>query len=130
VRYEVLNFITLGTRKKAPAASRLAPYSFVGGKGGWHRAPCSSLTLPPSAQRVSFAAMSTITTILEPDADGTLHLPLPEELRHGKIRITATLQRATEDSRRAKAGVWSGRQGFWMAPDFDEPLEDFREYME
>ena len=41
--------------------------------------------------------MSTITTILEPDADGTLHLPLPEELRHGKIRITATMLRATEE---------------------------------
>jgi len=28
--------------------------------------------------------MNTITAILEPDADGTLHLPLPPELRHGK----------------------------------------------
>ena len=74
--------------------------------------------------------MSTITTILEPDADGTLHLPLPEELRHGKIRITATLQRATEESHLARAGVWSGRQGFWMASDFDEPLDDFRESVE
>ena len=67
--------------------------------------------------------------ILEPDADGTLHVPLPEELRHGKVRITATVQRASEDSSRAKAGVWTGRQGFWMAPDFDDPLEDLREYM-
>jgi hypothetical protein len=39
--------------------------------------------------------MSTITAILEPDADGTLHLPLPPELRHTKIRVTATLE-ATE----------------------------------
>ena len=93
------------------------------------RQPCF-LTLPQPTQRVSFATMSTITTILEPDPDGTLHVPLPEELRYGKIRITATMQRATEESHRARAGVWSGRQGFWMAPDFDDPLDDFREYME
>src|SRR3954464_10792729 len=36
--------------------------------------------------------MSTITAILEADADGTLHLPLPEELRQGKVRIEATLE--------------------------------------
>jgi hypothetical protein len=38
--------------------------------------------------------MSTITAILEADADGTLHLPLPIELRHGKIEVTATLKPA------------------------------------
>ena len=42
--------------------------------------------------------MSTITTILEPDADGTLHLPLPEMLRHGKMRVVATP--LEEDERR------------------------------
>lgn len=35
--------------------------------------------------------MSTITAILEPHADGTLHLPLPAELRHSKVRVQATL---------------------------------------
>lgn len=39
--------------------------------------------------------MSTITAILEADADGTLHLPLPAELRHGKIAVTATLEAAS-----------------------------------
>jgi hypothetical protein len=39
--------------------------------------------------------MSTITAILEPDADGTLHLPLPAELRHGKIKVEAKLEPAT-----------------------------------
>ena len=88
------------------------------------------LTLPPPTQHVSLATMSTITTILEPDPDGPLHLPLPKELRYGKIRITATMRRATEESHRARAGVWSGRQGFWMAPNFDDPLDDFRESVE
>ena len=36
--------------------------------------------------------MSTITAILEADADGTLHLPLPAELRGGKIRVEAKME--------------------------------------
>lgn len=40
--------------------------------------------------------MSTITAILEADADGTLHLPVPEELRRGKVQIVATLDPVTE----------------------------------
>lgn len=39
--------------------------------------------------------METIVAILEPDADGTLHLPLPEGLRHGKVEVTATLSAAS-----------------------------------
>jgi hypothetical protein len=41
--------------------------------------------------------MSTLTAILEPDADGTLHLPLPDHLRHGKVKIVATLENAPEN---------------------------------
>ena len=36
--------------------------------------------------------MSTITAILEPNAEGTLHLPLPLELRGGKIKVVARLE--------------------------------------
>lgn len=42
--------------------------------------------------------MSTITAILEANADGTLHLPLPAELRHGKIEVAATLKAANGTS--------------------------------
>lgn len=35
--------------------------------------------------------MSTITAILEPHADGTLHLPLPANLRSGRVRVVANL---------------------------------------
>ncbi|HBJ87697.1 MAG TPA: hypothetical protein DDZ88_28340 [Verrucomicrobiales bacterium] len=35
--------------------------------------------------------MSTITAILEPQADGTLHLPLPANLRSGRVRVIASL---------------------------------------
>ncbi len=35
------------------------------------------------------------------------------------------------ESGKAKAGLWKDMPGkFWMASDFDEPLEDFKEYME
>jgi hypothetical protein len=36
--------------------------------------------------------MSTITAILEAAPDGTLHLPVPEELRRGRIQVKATLE--------------------------------------
>jgi hypothetical protein len=41
----------------------------------------------PRAARISF--LSTIIAILEASADGTLHLPVPEELRHGKVEVVA-----------------------------------------
>ena len=40
--------------------------------------------------------MSTITAILEADADGTLHLPLPADAPRGKIKVTATLEAQKE----------------------------------
>jgi len=41
----------------------------------------------------------------------------------------ATLTRANPESWPCKAGSYS-KPGFWMSPDFDEPLDDFKEYME
>lgn len=45
--------------------------------------------------------MSTITAILEPDSDGTLHLPLPLELRRGKVRVEAKLEPAPGETSEA-----------------------------
>jgi hypothetical protein len=85
------------------------------------------------ALRDSVSAMSTITAILEADADGTLHLPLPVELRHGKIEVTATLKPANGASSTLSPpaslkgfGCLNGKIS--MSPDFDEPLEDFKDY--
>ncbi len=44
--------------------------------------------------------MSTITAILEADADGTLHLPVPQNLRRGKVKVVATLQSEPETPER------------------------------
>ena len=80
--------------------------------------------------------MSTITAVLEPDADGTLHLPLPEAWRHQSIKVKAELEPVSATPDRAKAELWKELKGFgclrgkvWMAPDFNEPLEDFKDYM-
>ena len=40
--------------------------------------------------------MSTFTAILEADADGTLHLPVPLNLRRGRVKVVATLQTEPE----------------------------------
>lgn len=78
-----------------------------------------------------YPGMSTISAILEADLDGTLHLPLPEELRRGKVKVTANLESAEPARTKAISGLWKGMPNrFWMAADFDAPLEDFREYME
>ena len=72
--------------------------------------------------------MSTITAILEPDADGSVHLPLPPELRRSAVKVTATLEAASAPAGRPRFGCLAGK--IQLAPDFDEPLDDFKEYME
>lgn len=76
--------------------------------------------------------VSTISLILTPEADGTLHLPLPEELRGRAVKVEATLELAEPPV----VGLSGDLKGFgalkgeiWMAPDFDEPLDDFAEYI-
>jgi hypothetical protein len=78
--------------------------------------------------------MNRIIRIIEPDADGTLHLPVPEAWRHQAIRVNAELEPvgavpAGPNSGGALKGFGSLRGKISMSPDFDEPLEDFREYM-
>lgn len=76
--------------------------------------------------------MSTINAILEADADGTLHLPLPAELRHGKIKVEAKLEAAAPAPPGEETGSLKGfgclHGKIRMAPDFDEPLEDFKDH--
>jgi hypothetical protein len=74
--------------------------------------------------------MNQIKAILEADADGTLHLPVPPELRRGMIEVTATLKPAPAPEGRVQPrfGCLAGK--IQLAPDFDEPLDDLREYMQ
>ena len=75
--------------------------------------------------------MNTIRAIFRPEPDGTLRLPIPLELRSGPVKVEANLEAVENKTGRGKAGLWKDLpDGFWMAADFDSPLEDFREYME
>ena len=71
--------------------------------------------------------MSKVTAILDPQPDGSLHLPVPEELRHTKIKVTATLEPVSGSAPRPQFGSLAGK--IWTAPDFNAPLDDFKEYM-
>jgi hypothetical protein len=64
---------------------------------------------------------------LEPDADGSVHLPLPPELRHSTVKVIATVEAAAMTAR-PHFGCLAGK--IKLAPDFDEPLADFDEFME
>jgi len=52
--------------------------------------------------------MKRINVILEADADGTLHLPIPAELRSGKVQVIATV--APIDSQRVVGDAVVGRR--------------------
>lgn len=74
--------------------------------------------------------MNTITAILEPEADGMLHLPVPEELKFSKVKVVATLEAAdiAQSGGHPLLGIWKG--DIVYDPGWDKPLEDFKEYME
>ena len=69
--------------------------------------------------------MSTITAILEPEADGSLRLRLPPELHHTPVKVTATLEAAAESGARPRFGCLAGK--IHLALDFDKPLEEFKD---
>jgi hypothetical protein len=71
--------------------------------------------------------MSTITAILEPDKDGNVRLPLPSELSSAPVKATATVGAVPAALNRPRFGCLAGK--IELAPDFDEPLEDFQDYM-
>jgi len=49
--------------------------------------------------------------------------------RHGK-RVAQLVPAEHERPKKAKFGCAKGKPGeFYMAPDFDEPLEEFEDYM-
>ena len=80
--------------------------------------------------------MNMIITVIEPDADGTLHLPLPKAWQHQSIRVRAELEPVGASSERGIEGAAKDLKGFGclrgkisLSHDFDAPLEDFKEYM-
>jgi hypothetical protein len=78
----------------------------------------------------TFITMSTLTAIFDPNPDGTVHLPLPEELRTRKLKIFAILtpiESGEQIPLKVAAGGFGCLKGkIHAAPDFDAPLADFR----
>jgi hypothetical protein len=82
--------------------------------------------------------MKTLESDAEIRADGNVKLlsPMPAWLKPGRTHILLVVDSVADGG----AGVSSPSEiitpqpgslkGFWMAPDFDEPLADFKEYME
>ena len=92
--------------------------------------------LPFAANAGNICGMSTITAILVAHADGTLHLPLPAEWRMLSIRVKAELEPVEAAAQPPLGEEAESLKGFGclrgkirMAADFDEPLEDFKDYM-
>jgi ribosomal protein S3 len=56
-----------------------------------------------------------------------LEQPLPEEFEGKQIQIQIEEIKAEPKQPRRQAGTLAGQ--IWMAPDFDEPLDDFADYM-
>lgn len=73
--------------------------------------------------------MNLITAVIEPDADGTLHLPLPPAWRHQSIRVRAELEPVGDSAGAESAGALKTLKGFGclqgmisMAPDFNKAI--------
>ena len=74
--------------------------------------------------------MSTITAVIEPSADGTLHLPLPAAWRSLPIRVNAELEPVNQAIKSQPNAALKGfgclHGKITMAADFDEPLGEFK----
>ena len=73
--------------------------------------------------------MSTITAVFEPAPDGTLHLPIPAAWRKTPIRVRALLEPVESPEKRPSLkGFGCLKEKISMADDFDQPLDDFKDY--
>ena len=75
--------------------------------------------------------MKTLETEAEVDSKGWLniHAPAPPGVMPGKIDVVVVLPSSEQPvTPRPRAGTLAGKVE--LAPDFHEPLEDFRPYME
>jgi len=84
--------------------------------------------------------MKTLESDAEIRADGNVKLlaPMPTWLKPGRVHVLLVVDSVTDGGSVGVGAIAStvitpqpgSLKGFWMAPDFDEPLEDFKEYME
>jgi hypothetical protein len=76
--------------------------------------------------------MITIQETLVVDAHGQAVLTLPPSVKPGAHRAVLHIEDEVASAPEKKRVVpkAGSLKGFWMSPDFDAPLEEFREYTE
>ena len=102
-------------------------------EGGRYRVIAARICgLPLLDGGVTMLPMSTISAIFEPSTDGTLHLPVPAAWRNRAIRVRAEMEPVAVGEPPAEQPGLKGfgclRGKVTMAGDFEEPLEDFKDY--
>jgi hypothetical protein len=69
----------------------------------------------------------SITQTVEVPASRRLTIDVPPEIPVGPVILTFTPQTVSKSGERGGFGCVKG--DYWMADDFDAPLEDFKDYM-
>jgi hypothetical protein len=72
--------------------------------------------------------MSTITAILEPDSDGCVHLPVPQEMRGRRVKVVASVETVTrtEDLPVGRLVVGASGRRVLVAPEGAPPMTSAR----
>jgi hypothetical protein len=80
------------------------------------------------AARGFINAFMSVTQTVEVPASHRLTIDVPCEIPAGQVILTFTPKAAGQERKKDRE-FGCARGQFWMADDFDEPLEDFKDYM-
>ena len=69
----------------------------------------------------------TITQTVDVPASRRLTIEVPREIPPGQVILTFTPKAAEQDKKEREFGCVKG--DYWMAEDFNAPLEDLKDYM-
>jgi len=69
----------------------------------------------------------SVTQTVEVPANHRLTIDVPPEIPAGQVILTFTPKATPKSGERGGFGCAKGE--FWMADDFDAPLDDFKDYM-
>jgi hypothetical protein len=71
--------------------------------------------------------MPSISAIFKPSADGSIHLPIPEELRGtARLRVVAWIEPDAEAPKKSSAGEWAKLARGIALPQAGETSDDAR----
>ena len=71
----------------------------------------------------------TITQTIDIPADRRITLEVPPQIPIGQVVLTFTPKTPVHTDQKKEREFGCAKGQFWMADDFDEPLEDFADYM-